>query len=49
MRKPKPQKLQRVKARTPSKSPVPALRNARLGAQTRSILAQHYRAKHGVK
>ena len=46
MSKPKPQ---RVKARQPSKARVPALRNSQLGAQTRRILDQHYRAKHGVK
>jgi hypothetical protein len=32
-----------------TRKPVPPGVNPRLGAQTRKVLQQHYRAKHGVK
>jgi hypothetical protein len=32
-----------------TRHPAPPGVNPRLGAQTRKVLQQHYRAKHGVK
>jgi hypothetical protein len=43
MRKPKP---------NPAKKPMaqrPVSNNSRVNAQTRRVLTQHYRAKHGVR
>ena len=37
------------KARAPAKAVRTPAPNPRLGAQTRKILTQHYRAKHGVR
>ncbi len=39
----------RSKPRAPLKPARAPARNPRLGAQTRKILTQHYRAKHGVR
>jgi hypothetical protein len=37
------------KARAPAKLARAPAPNPRLSAQTRKILSQHYRAKHGVR
>jgi TATA-binding protein-associated factor Taf7 len=38
-----------LKTRAPTKAARAPAPNPRLGAQTRKILTQHYRAKHGVR
>jgi hypothetical protein len=39
----------RLKTRVPTKAEKAPRPNPRLSAQTRKILTQHYRAKHGVR